>query len=167
MTQKEAVVKALETLGGKGRLRDITLLALATIEADWSGTRTPEASVRRIVRNTEGIVALGNGEYELASYKSTLDRLSAKVESLEDEVQQLKQVTTAEELGDVILEKIKMVYKYKSDKVIDIRTVLLMANMNELVDKLDEWLEQCKPQTYINIQAVNDIHGNEHVSAGL
>lgn len=67
MKQNEAVRLALHILGGKARLDKITLNSLMLKHVDWTQTATPDASIRRIVRNDDYIrpVAGMSAWYEL------------------------------------------------------------------------------------------------------
>lgn len=85
MTQKEAVIKALEKLNGVGVLKDITLLALDIEGVDWSNTKNPKANIRRILlTNPKQITPLKNARYELVSYRKKLNQERERVERLEN-----------------------------------------------------------------------------------
>lgn len=88
MTQKESVIEALKRVGGKGNLKLITLVALNLKDVDWSKAEKPQANIRRIVRtNPDIITPLGNGEYELVSYRQELDRKAEEDKATKDELQ--------------------------------------------------------------------------------
>lgn len=67
MKQNEAVRLALHLMGGKAKLDKIMLLALMLKHVNWSNTETPDASIRRIVRNDAYIQPIENlpAHYEL------------------------------------------------------------------------------------------------------
>lgn len=91
MTQKEAVIEALNILHGEGELKWITLIALKLDDVDWSKTKTPEASIRRIVReNPNEIVALGNARYELVEHKKSVEKHIAEETERNAELDNLK-----------------------------------------------------------------------------
>ena len=59
MTQPQAVIDAIESLGGIAPLGKIYQVALQNPDCTW-GTQTPQASIRRIVRHTKGIYVVRN-----------------------------------------------------------------------------------------------------------
>ena len=74
ITQIEAVVRAMENVGGIATLARLNHDALRVEGANWSGTKTPFASIRRIVQTSgrfwrvrPGLWALKSREQELRS----------------------------------------------------------------------------------------------------
>lgn len=72
MTQNQAVIEAIENLGGSASLGDIYKIAINNPDCKW-GTKTPQASIRRIVRHTDGIYVIRKGLYALESYRKQLE----------------------------------------------------------------------------------------------
>lgn len=72
MTQNEQVVQVIERLGGVATLEDIYRQLLAGEAVHWR-TRTPQASIRRIVRTTPDIYTIRRGLYGLSSFRQTDD----------------------------------------------------------------------------------------------
>ena len=72
MTQPQAVINAIESLGGIAPLGKIYQVALQNPDCTW-GTQTPQASIRRIVRHTKGIYVVRKGLYALESYRHQLE----------------------------------------------------------------------------------------------
>ncbi len=72
MTQPQAVINALESLGGIAPLGKIYQVALQNPDCTW-GTKTPQASIRRIVRHTKGIYVVRKGLYALESHRHQLE----------------------------------------------------------------------------------------------
>ena len=62
---------AIEQLGGIAPLGEIYHLALRNPDCKW-GTKTPQASIRRIVRHTKGIFVVRKGLYALESHRRRL-----------------------------------------------------------------------------------------------
>lgn len=71
MTQTQAVIQAIESLGGVAPLAQIYQTALSLEGCTW-GTKTPHASIRRIVRHTDAIYVVRKGLYALESYRTEL-----------------------------------------------------------------------------------------------
>lgn len=72
MTQSQAVIEAIESLGGIAPLGKIYQMALQNPDCTW-GTQTPQASIRRIVRHTKGIYVIRKGLYALESHRHQLE----------------------------------------------------------------------------------------------
>ncbi len=93
MKQKQAVIKALEILGGKGHLKWIQLIAPLIPDVVWT-TKTPEASVRRLVRQyPDEIIPLSGGQYELVAHRKEQDRLAAERIEAQEEIARLGRLT--------------------------------------------------------------------------
>ena len=68
MKQHEAVIIALEKLGGIATLGDLNLETMKIKECEWK-TKTPFASIRRIVQTNEDIYKIKPGLYSLKKYQ--------------------------------------------------------------------------------------------------
>ena len=73
MKQADAVKQAIEKLGGLATLAQIYPEALSIKSCNW-GTKTPYASIRRIVRHTPGIYVVRKGLYALESHRGELEK---------------------------------------------------------------------------------------------
>lgn len=72
MTQSQAVIEAIESLGGIAPLGKIYQVALQNNDCTWA-TQTPQASIRRIVRHTKGIYVVRKGLYALETHRKQLE----------------------------------------------------------------------------------------------
>ena len=72
MTQAQAVIEAIRQLGGIAPLANIYNVALSIPDCEWN-TKTPFASIRRIVRHTQGIYVVRKGLYALESHRRQLE----------------------------------------------------------------------------------------------
>lgn len=72
MTQAQAVKDAIKDLGGVAPLGKIYQIALKNPDCNW-GTKTPQASIRRIVRHTPGIYVIRKGLYALEEFRKQLE----------------------------------------------------------------------------------------------
>ncbi len=72
MTQSQAVIETIESLGGVATLNQINQNVFQFEECKW-GTKTPFASIRRIVRHTKGIYRIRPGLYALETYRQQLE----------------------------------------------------------------------------------------------
>ena len=72
MKQYEAVIETLETLGGVATLGELNKEVFKIKDCEWK-TKTPFASIRRIVQQTKGIYKIKPGLYGLEKYKKQLE----------------------------------------------------------------------------------------------
>ncbi len=86
MKQYEAVIKTLEKLGGIATLAQINQEVFKIEDCEWK-TKTPHASVRRIVRHTPGIFNVRKGLYALEDMKDTLVKRGLIVADANDKEQ--------------------------------------------------------------------------------
>ena len=73
MTQAQAVIETIEALGGIATLTQINQKIFEIKDCKW-GTKTPYASIRRIVRHTKGIYPIKQGLYALESHRKQLEQ---------------------------------------------------------------------------------------------
>ena len=89
MTQGEAVIKALEDLGGKASLKQIYALAKTYVTF---GTKTPEESIRAILLRSPKAKqkVKGSGWWELVSYQEEIARLEQAISARDERIQELE-----------------------------------------------------------------------------
>ena len=89
MTQGEAVIKALEDLGGKASLKQIYALAKTYVTF---GTKTPEESIRAILQRSPKAKqkVKGSGWWELVSYQEEIARLEQTISARDERIQELE-----------------------------------------------------------------------------
>lgn len=73
MTQNQAVIETIEMLGGIATLNQINQHVFEITDCQW-GSKTPFASIRRIVRHTNGIYRIKPGLYALESHRKELEQ---------------------------------------------------------------------------------------------
>ncbi len=72
MKQYEAVIETLDKLGGVATLGELNKEVFKIKECEWK-TKTPFASIRRIVQQTKGIYKIKPGLYGLEKYRKQLE----------------------------------------------------------------------------------------------
>lgn len=72
MKQNEAVILTLEKLGGVATLGQLNQEVFKVIDCEWK-TKTPFASIRRIVQLNKNIYKIKPGLYGLVEYKKSLE----------------------------------------------------------------------------------------------
>ncbi len=83
MKQYEAVILTLEKLGGIATLGEINQRIFDIQECEWK-TKTPFASIRRIVQTNQEIYKIKPGLYALKKYKSELENRGIIIETEEN-----------------------------------------------------------------------------------
>jgi hypothetical protein len=72
MTQAQAVIETIDKLGGIATLNQINQHIFEIEECVWK-SKTPFASIRRIVQLTKGIYKIKPGLYALESHRNQLE----------------------------------------------------------------------------------------------
>lgn len=80
MKQYEAVIETLDRLGGVASLGDLNSEVFKIKECEWK-TKTPFASIRRIVQQTKGIYKIKPGLYGLEKYRKQIEDRGLLVET--------------------------------------------------------------------------------------
>ena len=80
MKQYEAVIETLDKLGGVATLGDLNTEVFKIKECKWK-TKTPFASIRRIVQQTKGIYKIKPGLYGLEKYRKQIEERGYIVET--------------------------------------------------------------------------------------
>lgn len=80
MTQTQAVIETIERLGGIATLNQINQNVFKIEDCVWK-TKTPFASVRRIVQQTAGIYKIKPGLYALENHRKQLEQNGILVQS--------------------------------------------------------------------------------------
>lgn len=73
MTQAQAVIETINKLGGVATLSQINQNVFDIKDCEWA-TKTPFASIRRIVRHTQGIFVVRKGVYALEDFREELKK---------------------------------------------------------------------------------------------
>ena len=73
MTQAQSVIETIDKLGGIATLNQINQHVFEVDDCVWK-TKTPFASVRRIVQQTKGIYKIKPGLYALETYRKQLEQ---------------------------------------------------------------------------------------------
>lgn len=80
MKQYEAVIQTLEKLGGMATLGQLNKEVLKIKDCEWK-TKTPFASIRRIVQQTKGIYKIKPGLWALESHRKEIEAKGIIVET--------------------------------------------------------------------------------------
>ncbi len=139
MTQKEAVIKALETLGGKGTLNQIYPIAIKFIGGNTK-SKTIKNNIRRELYSNPLIFKPTPGQkgwWELVSYQEEIEKRNKRIMELEEKVCQLEGVETKADFQRHAINKITDYYKYEIETLKDIRKLLLFLEWGETIADID------------------------------
>ena len=150
MIQKEAIIKALEKLGGRAQLKDIYPLAM---EFAHFGGDTPKNTVRNCLqtnhkdfRHSPG---MPSGWWELVSYQKEVSELKKRVEELNEALKKQKSIPTEDDFVSRFLKEIMNDYKRKRDDADPIRNILRHMGQEEAAAVLDAWIEENRTSSNI------------------
>ena len=107
MTQAQAVLETIEMLGGIATLNQINQNIFKLEECKW-GTKTPFASIRRIVRHTNGIYRIKPGLYALESHRQELENNGIVVQNEHNQDSEIVQTFNHAYYQGLLLEMGKM-----------------------------------------------------------
>ena len=143
LTHKEAVIKALEELGGRARLRDIYPRVIPRVT--YKPGSNIEATIRRqlqtapeLFRRTEG----RTGWYELVSYQEEVVTLKQQIANLSEINKQLASIPKEAEFIDKFMKEVMNVYKYERKKADPIRIIMRTLGHEEATAVLDAWIDE-------------------------
>lgn len=152
MTQKEAVVKALQKLGGRAHLRNIYVLASKFIGKNTNAQQV-EANIRRIVNSTPSLFrhveGMPDGWWELNTYQDELAQKQQEIAELKEQlaqkdevIRQLRLVPTEDAFVARLVAAVKHLLKRKKNVVEEIRYLLNTLGRLKEDEELDEWMEE-------------------------
>lgn len=157
MTQKEAIEKVLEKLGGRATLQEIYPLAIEI--GDFSGSKDKKATIRNYLqtspKNFRHSPNKPDGWYELISYQEEISKRDLRIAELEallaakdKEIAEQKQLETADLFVGRMINATKTVFATKRNDARPVQQVLVVMNRPEQ-QELMEWIIG-KPTKVIN-----------------
>lgn len=142
MTQKEAIIEALNRLGGKASLNEIYRFAYTL--ADFSGSKDWKATIRwYLQKETDSFRSTKRGSWELVSYQDEIASRDKRIKELEEENSRLKTIKTEAAFVEKMLKETKKRFKHESErnKAVAVSQILAWAGREDASENLDEWLE--------------------------
>ena len=144
MTQKEAIIKALEEHGGRERLPVIypRVIQLATFKPGSNKQATIRTTLQRhpeLFRHSPG---KPDGWWELVSFQEEIAELTQKVSELTEENKQLIAIPKEADFVDRFLKEVMNEYKRKRGDADPIRNILRHMGHEEAAAVLDAWIDE-------------------------
>ena len=162
MTQTEAVIKALEDLGGKASLRQIYDLAK---KYTFFGTKTPEESIHAILQRSPKTkqTEKGSGWWELVSYQEEIEKLKKDAADKEAIIRELEAkltpVATFERMAnmymDASMNKDKDDRKIVRDSLNSMKSTLNLSVSSNVSNRIESFGTDI-PQPKINVDGNNN-----------
>jgi len=152
ITQKEAVKKALEMLGGMAHLKQIYPVAIKLI-GDNTKSKDIRATIRRELNSSPFVfkpIPSKEGWWMLISYQEKLAEKDKKICDLEVLLQakeaELKSIKTEDGFISRLIEKIGTIWKDDKKTIAEIRKILAALGRSDMVAVLDASLNPSKKQ---------------------
>lgn len=140
MTQKEAIIEALNRLGGKASLNDIYRFAYTL--ADFSGSKDWKATIRwYLQKETDSFRSTNRGSWELVSYQEEIASRDKRIKELEEDNARLKSVKTEDDFVARFVKKVKHNLKRDKKTVEEIRKLMDALGRPDADKELDDWLQ--------------------------
>ena len=165
MTQKAAIVKALEERGGRARLTDIypRVIELATFKEDSDKQATIRTTMQRhpeLFRHSPG---KPDGWWELVSFQEEIASRDRRIAELESENINLRSVKTEDDFVKRLVKETKNLYKHEKEKIEVIRQILYKVGRSDAEEELDAWIEGRVYRPTVNVSG--DLVVNKHVES--
>lgn len=153
MTQKEAIIKALEELGGRSRLRDFypRVLQLAVFKPGSDKKATIRTTLKRHPECFRHSPDKPDGWWELVSYQEEIVCRDQRIKELEEENARLKAISTEDSFVKRLVRETKNLYKHEKDKIEVIRQILYKVGRSDAEEELDAWIEGREYKPSINV----------------
>lgn len=174
MTQKEAIIEALNRLGGKAALKDIYRFAYSL--ADFSGSKDWKATIRwYLQKETDSFRSTKRGWWELVSFQEDIAVRDKRIKELEVEVETLRKIPKEDDFVRRLVRETKILYKHETDKIEVIRQILYKVGRSDAEEELDAWIEgkEYKPSLnvtgdyVVNKNVDNEVHGVSSGATGI
>lgn len=166
MTQIEAVVKALKTLGGEGELKYIYMIAIDIIGEHNSNNI--KANIRRCLNSNPNhfypIKEKGEGWWGLVSYQNDIKKRDYRIMELEEEIQMLNGRPTLEDFMKLFLEVTMNLFRIKRVNADFIRQVLSMMGLKKEEAVLAAFIESKEHKLY---KAIDTLAKNPKVQINV
>ena len=142
MTQKEAIIKVLNDLGGRAKLADIYPRVIKMVY--FKPDSDKQATIRTIMLRDPGIFRQkekGSGWWELVSYQEEIVERDKEIAELKAEVERLQEVSTEDDFVKRFVEETKHFFKHDRKKADIVRQIMIKVGRSDADKELDAWIE--------------------------
>ncbi len=163
MTQKDAIIEALNRLGGKAKMNEICKLARNI--GDFSHGKTPDNTIRNCIYTNPGDFrpSKQKGWWELVSYQEELASRDKRIKELEEENAQLRAVKTEDDFVKRLVSVTKNLFSVSRKHADFVRQVLLKLGRDEEQEELLVWIERRgqKPVKKVTKKIIQKINNSQ------
>lgn len=164
MNQKEAIITALQRLGGRAHLADIYRLAHPL--ADWSGSQDWKATLRwYLQKGADTFRSHKRGWWELISYQEELASRDARIKELEAEVERLKKVPTEDDFVKKLIKATKTQFRFKRNEADAVRQVMDKLGRSDADADLTAWMEGRENKASVSIGKLEVRQGGTNIDS--
>lgn len=130
-------------LGGKAQLKQIYPVAIKLIGKNTK-SKNIKATIRRELNSSPFVFKATpdeKGSWELVDYQERIANLTAQLETMANDIDELKKVPTEDAFIRRLLEKLKTIWKNDKKTIGEIRKLLDALGRSDVVEELDACLE--------------------------
>lgn len=143
MTQREAIMKALQSLGGRAQLQGIYPLAVEI--GDFSGSKDKKATIRNCLQTSPKYFRRSpdkpDGWWELLSYQEEIALRDKRIKELEAKVEALNNIPKEDDFVERFVEETKRFYKHERKKADAIRQIMIKVGRQDAEAEIDAWMD--------------------------
>ncbi len=149
MTHKEAVLKALEILGGRAKLHDIYSYAIPLVK--YKSGSDIKATLRRLLLTTPELfrpVEGMKGWWELVSFQEEIAKRDRRIAELEEklatkdeEIAALKKIPKEDDFVTRFVKETKHFFKHERKRADPVRQIMIKVGRPDADKELDSWIE--------------------------
>lgn len=164
MTQKEAIIKVLEELGGRAPLAEIypRVIKMAKFKPNSNNQATIRGTILRnldVFRSSEG----RKGWWELVSYQEEIASRDARIKELEAEVERLKAIPTEDDFVKKLIKATKTQFRFKRNEADAIRQVMDKLGRSDADADLTAWMERRESNPTVTIDKLEIRQGGTNI----
>ena len=153
MTQREAIEKALQKLGGRAQLHDIYPLAIEI--GDFSGSQNKEATIRNCLlmspKSFRRSPDKPKGWWELISFQKEIAKREQRIKELMKENERLKAMPKEDDFVVRFVEETKRFYKHERKKADAIRQIMIKLGRQDAEAEIDAWIDGKEYKPFVNV----------------
>lgn len=153
MTQKEAIIKALEEHGGRERLPVIypRVIQLATFKPGSDKQTTIRTTLQRHPECFRHSPGKPDGWWELVSFQEDIAWRDQRIKELEEDNAQLKNIKTEDAFVQKFVQETKHFFKHDRKRADTIRQIMIKVGRSDADKELDAWIEGREYKPSINV----------------
>lgn len=168
MTQKEAIIKVLQDLGGRARLTDIypRVIKLVYFKPDSDMQATMRTIMLRDPNNFRQ-TQKGSGWWELVSYQEEIAVRDKEIAELKAEVERLRKVPTEDDFVKRFIEATKTQFRFRRQEADAVRQIMDKMGRSDVEAILGSWIEGKENKPAIAISKLEIRQGGTNIDTNF